>query len=255
MSGSEDALVVDSLCVEAGGRLLLDGVTFRARAGEVVALVGPNGAGKSTLLRVLAGDIEPDSGEATVGGRRPSRWKARELARKRAVMSQDHAIAFSFTVREVVEMGRVPHDRRDDDAAIIERALRDGDVLALQERDATTLSGGELSRTVFGRVLAQETPVVLLDEPTAALDLRHQEQVMRVSRGLADAGCCVVVVLHDLNLAARYADRVAMFGEGALVADGSPRDVLTAERIREVYRQEVRILAHPTTGAPLVVSV
>jgi len=252
----EDApVVVDGVSVLVDGRALLDDVSLRARPGEVVALVGPNGAGKSTLLRVLSGDLVPDAGHAAIYDRSPRAWKAKELARRRAVMAQDHAVAFSFTVREVVEMGRVPYDRSDEDDAIVESALRDGDVAELAERDATTLSGGELSRTVFGRVLAQRTGVVLLDEPTAALDLRHQEQSMGIAAKLAREGCCVVVVLHDLNLAARYAHRVAMFSRGRLVADGTPAQVLTAERIRDVYGQEVRVLEHPTTASPLVVPV
>jgi iron complex transport system ATP-binding protein len=252
---AEDAVRIEQVSVRVDGRALLHDVSLRAQPGEVVALVGPNGAGKSTLLRVLAGDIDPSGGDAAICGKAPHAWKPKELARHRAVMAQDHAVAFSFTVREIVEMGRVPHDRSDDDDAIVDAALRDGDVDALAERDATTLSGGELARTVFGRVLAQRTGVVLLDEPTAALDLRHQERAMRVAARLAGEGCCVIVVLHDLNLAARYAHRVVMFADGQIVADGAPADVLTSERIHDVYRQDVRILAHPTTGSPLVVPV
>ncbi|WP_051172435.1 heme ABC transporter ATP-binding protein [Microbacterium indicum] len=246
---------VERLRIEIDGRELLSDVSFAAGAGEVVALVGPNGAGKSTLLKVLAGDIEPDGGSVALAGRAPSAWRSRELARHRAVMAQDHAIAFSFTAREVVEMGRVPHDRSDADDGIVDAAMASGDVVHLAGRDVMTLSGGELARTVFGRVLAQSTPVVLLDEPTAALDLRHQEHLMRAAAALAAGGSCVVVVLHDLNLAARYAHRIAMFHGGRLVADAPPAEVLTAERVRAVYGQEVRILEHPTAGLPLVVAV
>lgn len=248
-------VIVDSVGVRVDGRALLEDVSLRAAPGEIIALVGPNGAGKSTLLRALSGDIVPDSGRIEIFGRPPQAWKSKELARRRAVMAQDHAVAFSFTVREVVEMGRVPYDRADDDEAIVDDALRDGDVSGLERRDATTLSGGELSRTVFGRVLAQRTGIVLLDEPTAALDLRHQENAMAIAAKLAQEGRCVVVVLHDLNLAARYAHRVAMFSRGRLVADGSPSQVLTVDRIGEVYGQKVRVLAHPTTASPLVVPV
>lgn len=250
-----EEVAVEGVGVVADGRPLLEDVSLRAGRGEIVALVGPNGAGKSTLLRVLSGDAVPSSGRVRVCGRDPRAWKAKQLARRRAVMSQSHTVAFSFTVREVVEMGRVPYDRSDADDDIVDRALRDGDVADLADRDATTLSGGELSRTVFGRVLAQTTRIVLLDEPTAALDLRHQEQVMKSATRLAAAGCCVIVVLHDLNLAARYAHRIAMFFGGRLVAEGPPSQVLTADRIRDVYGQDVRILDHPTTGLPLVVAV
>lgn len=251
----EVPIVVSGVGVAVDGRALLDDVSLQAKAGEIVALVGPNGAGKSTLLRVLAGDTAPDTGSAAIFGRPAHAWKAKELARHRAVMAQDHAVAFSFTVREIVEMGRMPHERSDDDTAIVDAALHDGDVEMLAERDATTLSGGELSRTVFGRVLAQRTGVVLLDEPTAALDLRHQERSMGIAARLAEEGRSVVVVLHDLNLAARYAHRIVMFSLGRIVADGTPEEVLTADRIRQVYGQDVCVLTHPTTASPLVVPV
>ena len=132
--------------------------------------------------------------------------------------------------------------------------LAAGDVTHLAPRDVQTLSGGEASRTAFARVLAQTTPVVFLDEPTAALDLQHQEAVLRIARGLADEGACVIVVLHDLNLAAGYADRIVMLHRGRIAADGSPRAVLTRETIEHVYAQPVLVLEHPTRGVPLVVS-
>jgi iron complex transport system ATP-binding protein len=171
------------------------------------------------------------------------------------MMTQHHSQAFSYSVREAVEMGRAPHPPSDDDERIIEDALSDADVAELAERDVTTLSGGELARTVFARVLAQDAGVVLLDEPTAALDLHHQEVLMARARRLADEDRCVLVVLHDLTLAARYCDRIAMFSRGALVACGAPREVLTPERIREVYRHEVTVIDHPVSGRPVIVPV
>lgn len=238
-----------------GEHHLLRRADLDLRPGSVVALVGPNGAGKSTLLGLIAGDLVPTSGTLLVGGRSPEEWKAADLARHRSVMVQQHQVRFAFSVSEIVQMGRIPHAPSPRDDSIVERALRAADLEHLSERDMTTLSGGELARTVYARVLAQTTPLMLLDEPTAALDLRHQEAVMRTASEVASAGGCVLVVLHDLNLAARYAHRIAMFDRGVLVADGTPRDVLTAERIGAVYGQEVRVLRHPVSGSPLVVPV
>ena len=238
-----------------GGTHLVRDISLGLDPGSVVALVGPNGAGKSTFLALVSGDLEATTGAITVGGRAPRDWRAADIARHRAVMSQRQEASFAFTVEELVTMGRIPQRASDRDAEIVERSMADGDVLHLRQRETTTLSGGELARAGFARALAQTTELVLLDEPTAALDLRHQERVMQVSGELAREGHCVVVVLHDLNLAARHADRVAMFSRGALVADGAPVDVLTAERIEEVYGQPVQLLEHPVTGGPLVVPV
>jgi iron complex transport system ATP-binding protein len=154
-------------------------------------------------------------------------------------------------------MGRAPHPASDveADGRIVRESMEAAEVESFAGRDVTTLSGGELARAVFARVLAQQTPVLLLDEPTAPLDLRHQEAVMAKARALARQGACVLVVLHDLSLAARYCDKVAMFAGGHLVSFGEPEEVLTAERIGEVYGQEVLVLRHPHTGRPLVVPV
>ena len=248
-------VVAEGVGFTVGGATLLRDVDLALGPCAVVALVGPNGAGKSTLLGLIAGDHAPTTGRLLVGGRPPVAWKATALARERSVMAQQHTAAFAFSVRELVAMGRIPHPPSPDDPAIVARALADADVGWLAERDTTTLSGGELARTAFARTLAQTTPLVLLDEPTAALDLRHQEAVMRTASTLAAHGACVLVVLHDLNLAARYADRVAMFADGRLVADGTPDEVLTEERIAEVYGQTVRVLRHPVSDQPLVVPV
>jgi iron complex transport system ATP-binding protein len=170
-------------------------------------------------------------------------------------MLQEHAVRFAFSVEEVVAMGRLPHPPDPAaDAALVASAMDTADVAHLAQRDVQTLSGGEAARTVFARVLAQATPVLLLDEPTAALDLRHQETLLRRARGLADAGACVIVVLHDLNLAAGYSDRIVMLADGRVAADGSPREVLTQATIERVYRQAVRVIPHPTRDVPLVVT-
>lgn len=249
-------LQLREVSVRIDGRAIVDGISLAFAAGTVTALVGPNGAGKSTLLAVAAGDRAPSTGEVLLAGTPIASRKARALARERAVLPQDHAVRFAFSVEEVVAMGRLPHPPDpESDARIVAASLAAADVAALASRDVQTLSGGESARTAFARVLAQTTPLVLLDEPTAALDLQHQESLLRQVRALADAGACAIVVLHDLNLAAAYADRIVLLGDGHVAADGSPRQVLTEATIGQVYGQPVRVLEHPTRGVPLVVTV
>jgi iron complex transport system ATP-binding protein len=242
--------------VEIDGRAILDGVDLDIVAGEVLALVGPNGAGKSTLLSVLSGDVRPHRGTVEIDGRDIRTLRHLELARMRAVLTQENQVSFPFTVAEVVEMGRSPWlrtDSRDDDEAAVAEAMAAVDVAHLARRRYTSLSGGEKARVSLARVLAQRTPTVFLDEPTAALDLRHQEDVMTTAARLAAAGTAVVVVLHDLSLAAAYADRVALVADGRLDALGSAADVFTAERIARVYGLPVEV--HTQNNRPVILPV
>jgi iron complex transport system ATP-binding protein len=251
---SAPAIRLRSIGLRLGDADILREVTLDIAFGRVVALVGPNGAGKSSLLGIMAGDVRPSSGEVLMERRSLGTVRPAELARMRSVLLQENRVAFAFTAREVVEMGRSPWqgaDRgRDDDAVVA--AMAAADVAHLAGRTYASLSGGEKARVSLARVLAQETPLVLLDEPTAALDLRHQEDVLRIARRLAGDGRAVVVVLHDLSLAAAYADDVAMVAAGALAAVGAPAEVLTAERIEAVYATPVRIIDDPDTGRPIV---
>lgn len=230
----------------AGPFALVRGATVAVEPGELVAVVGANGAGKSTLLRLLAGDLRPAEGEVLLGGRPLGSFRAAELARLRSVLPQQSRIEFSFTVRQVVEMGRSPHlsgrAAPASHAAAVEAAMRAADVAALAERAFPGLSGGEQARACLARVLAQETPVVLLDEPTAALDIRHQHQVLTVIRGLAAKGRAVLAVVHDLNLAAAYATRVVAMHRGVIAADGPPAEVLTAEVLSRIYEHPVEVV-------------
>lgn len=241
-----------------GGATVLDDVSLEVRYGRVLALVGPNGAGKSSLLSLLTRDHVPSSGRVSLDGRALSGWAPRELARRRAVLLQANQVAFSFTAAQVVQMGRTPWigtDRADGDESAIADAVTRADVGHLLHRAFPSLSGGEKARVSLARVLAQDAAVVLLDEPTAALDLRHQEDVLQVARDLARHGRAVVVVLHDLSLAAAYADDVAMIDRGRLVARGTAAEVLTADRIGEVYGTTVRVIDDPDTGRPVVLPV
>jgi len=238
-----------------GSAEILADVSLDVGYGRILGLVGPNGAGKSTLLGVLAGDVAPTAGSVSLDDRAVSDWSVRELAHRRSVLLQSNAVAFSFTGRQVVEMGRAPWlgtPSADEDENAIAAALAETDATAFADRPFPTLSGGERARISLARVLAQDTPVLLLDEPTASLDIGHQEDVLRVARRLAERGRAVVAVLHDLSLAAAYADELAMLHHGRLVAHGTPAEVLTAERVEEVYRTPVRILADPDTGRPVV---
>ncbi|MFF0239614.1 heme ABC transporter ATP-binding protein [Rhodococcus pyridinivorans] len=238
-----------------GEREILHGIDFEVRTGEVVALVGPNGAGKSTLLAALSGDHPISGGTVEIEGRPLERWSSTALARRRAVLPQQHTVGFPFTARQVVRMGRAAWartPRQDDDDRIVAEAFVICDIAHLADRPFPALSGGERARVALARVLAQDTETLLLDEPTAALDLGHQEAVMQVVRARADDGHAVVVVLHDLGLAAAYADRVCVLEQGRIVADGAPGDVLTEELLGRVYQYPVAIGRHPETGTPLV---
>jgi iron complex transport system ATP-binding protein len=244
-----------SLGVELGGTAILRDASVDVRAGELVALVGPNGAGKSTLLGALAGDVAVAAGSVELDGRPIRAVAPGELARRRAVLLQQVAVAFPFRVVDVVRMGRAPWAglATDDlDDAVVREALATTDTTHLAARTFPTLSGGERARVALARVLAQQAQLVLLDEPTAALDLHHQELVLETARHRADAGDGVVVVLHDLGLAAAHADRVVVVAGGHVVADGPPTEVLTPARLRTVYDHDIEVIRHPETGALLV---
>ncbi|WP_406305400.1 heme ABC transporter ATP-binding protein [Streptomyces sp. NBC_00885] len=244
------------LHVRLGQREVLGGVDLAAHPGEVLALVGPNGAGKSTMLAALAADLPAARGELRIAGRPAAELSAPELALRRAVLPQSATLSFPFPVEDVVRMGRAPWAgtalEEQDDAAVAE-AMAATEVADFAARPFSALSGGERARVALARVLAQRAPLLLLDEPTAALDLRHQELVLRVCRERAAAGDAVVVVLHDLGLAAAYAHRVAVLHAGRIAAEGPPATVLDDAMLSRVYRQPVEVLAHPRTGAPLVV--
>jgi len=230
-----------------GGHPILHDVTIEVVPGELVALVGPNGAGKTTLLSVMSGDVVPSAGEADLDGVPLHRWKIGALARERAVLPQEQRLAFGFRVVDVVRMGRAPWARlpeEDLDDVVVAEAMNRTDVLSMAERSFPTLSGGEKARTSFARVLAQQTPLVLLDEPTAALDIRHQEQVLSEARRLAADGHAVVAVLHDLTVAAAHADRICMLADGRLRADGPPSEVMRADVLGEVYGHPVDVIDH-----------
>jgi iron complex transport system ATP-binding protein len=253
-------ITVDSVEVRAGDATLLAGASAQVDSGEVVAIVGPNGAGKSTLLSVMAGDLPPSAGSVRLGGEDLAGLSIEELSRRRAVLTQDLPSRIPFTIEELVALGRHPH-RRDAansdevDRMTIERAIAAVELTGWERRTVATLSGGERLRAHLARVLAQETPVILLDEPTASLDVAHQEQVFSLAQSMAEEGRATAIVVHDLNAAARYADRILLLDSGHVRADGAPHDVLREELLSEVYRHPVRVIDHPYRDCPLVLVV
>jgi iron complex transport system ATP-binding protein len=242
-----------------GTKTLLDGVSLTVAPGETVALVGPNGAGKSTLLRVLAGELKSHAGAVMLKDRPLASYAPRDLALHRAVLSQSTHVAFPFTVGEVVRMGAGDrHGRGIDNLA--ERALADVDLAAFHDRVITTLSGGEQQRAHFARVLLQLScgeaahgpGLLLLDEPTASLDLKHQLDMLEAVGRCARRGVAVVAILHDLNLATLAADRIVVLDGGRVAADGAPAETVTDDLLARVFRVASAVSRMPPAGVPFV---
>lgn len=245
-------------CARGGCRILQD-IEFELQAGEVLAVLGTNGAGKSTLMATLTGELPAHSGEVLLGGRPLAEWSSLQRAQRLAVLPQSSSLAFAFAVEEVVAMGRLPHaSGHQRDQQIIAAALAAADVLHLRGRSYLTLSGGERQRVHLARVLAQiweagEQACLILDEPTASLDLAHQQLSLQQAREVASRGGAVLLVLHDLNLAARYADRLLLLDKGAMVALGTPWEVLQASLIQQVFGVSVQVQRHPQEDCPLII--
>ncbi len=240
------------------GASVLEGVEFHVREGECFGILGPNGSGKTTLLKLLSGLERPDEGEATLDGRPIAGYKRKELARLLAVLQQDALPPVGFTVRDVVEMGRFPYqnwlgEEQDAAASTVDSVLDCMGLTALASRSVDRLSGGERQRVALAKAMAQQPKALLLDEPTTYLDIGYQIQLMDLIRTWQrDSSLTVVAVLHDLNLAAMYCDRLLLMDGGRVVAVGPPREVLTPARIRSVYGANATVLPHPTNGAPQV---
>ena len=234
-------LTAAHLNVALGGRVVLSEVSLSLSSGHLVALVGPNGAGKTTLLRALAGLI-PSEGAIHVGGQALSSLPLRERAKRFAYLPQGHIVHWPLPARDIVALGRYPHGVTDParlsprDIDVVLRAMQATDVVAFADRRVTELSGGERSRVALARVLAVEAPVILADEPTASLDPRHQIDVMKNLRAAADKDVLVIVVTHDLGLAARFADHVLVLSEGRLASQGAPADALSEQVMANVFR-------------------
>lgn len=225
-------------------RGIVENITLQAE-NEVVGIVGPNGSGKSTTLRCVYRALKPDAGTVLLDGENVH--KRPGVAKDLAALTQESQVEFDFTVSEVVEMGRLPHDRSGRNRRVVDEAMATVDVAQLASRSFLSLSGGERQRVLIARALAQEPRVLVLDEPTNHLDIRHQLDVLALARGL---GVTVLTVLHDLNLAASYCDRLYVLDEGRVVASGTPDEVLVPELIAKVFHVTAHVVRHPTTGVP-----
>lgn len=247
-------LAAEGVSFGYGSERVVDDLSFKLQPGEVFGIIGPNGSGKSTLMRLLSGVLKPDQGTVNLFQRPLAAYGRRDIARAIAVVPQETAIEFPYSVTEVVLMGRSPHFggfafEGDQDVEIAHTAMRRTSVEHLARRSIHELSGGERQRVILARALAQEAPIMLLDEPAAFLDIRHEVEIYDLLRDLQAEGKSIVTVLHDLNLAALYCDRVGLLQRGRFLHVGQPDDVITYSAITEVYETEVYVDRNDITGA------
>jgi iron complex transport system ATP-binding protein len=239
-------------------RAVLHGIDLGVARGELVALAGPNGCGKTTLLRAISGVHAHTSGELLIDGVDAHEMSATQVARRVAVVAQGATLPERFSAFEIALMGRTPHLRLlqsegERDVSIVREAMQRADCWELRARPVDELSGGERQRVIIARALAQQPDLLLLDEPTSHLDPAHQAETFRLVLTLCRERIAALAVVHDLTLAAAYADRIALMHEGRIVADGAPADVLTEDAIERVYGVRVTVMRHPETGRPVVV--
>lgn len=249
------------LALRRGKRTILDGLELKLAPGEFLGVLGPNGAGKSTLLAAICGELPLERGEVLFAGEPLHALPPRERAKRLALLPQESSLHFPFTVFEVAKLGRIPHPPAGDDDRIVETSLRAAGAWHLADRLYPNLSGGERQRVQFARVLAQlagapegAPQALLLDEPTSSLDLEHQHTILRTAKALCAEGMAVIAILHDLDLAAAYADRLLLLQGGRVFAEGDPWEVLTEERVGEVFGVRATVLKHPHADRPLVVT-
>lgn len=248
---------IRNLVVERGGCAVVNDVSLDVSPGEFVVLVGPNGSGKSSLVGAVSGDLRYSQGSVRIGGLDVSTTSRPDLARQRSVMTQNNPVSFGFTVREVVGFGRSPWratSTSEHDAELIDSAISKLDLQHLADRPVQALSGGELARVAMARALAQDTATMILDEPTAALDLRHQVELLSIVREQVTQGRSALVVLHDLTLAAQFADRVAVLQSGRVAAQGPPQEVLAPQTLSQIYGVQIFTLTNPETSTPVIVA-
>jgi iron complex transport system ATP-binding protein len=243
------------ICLQRGGRLILSNVDLEISSGQITTMIGPNGAGKSSLLKILAGELRADSGELLLNEREISKWSPSELATVRAVVPQSPSLGFDFLVYEVVHLGLAKSGAED----LVSQAISDVGLQAQTQQKYTSLSGGEKQRTHLARALVQirscptSSPrFLLLDEPTASLDLIHTEGLMHGLASLCKTGVGVFMIVHDVNLASVWSDHLVLLTDGAVVSDGVPDVVITSENLEKCFSVEANIIAHPQSGRPVV---
>lgn len=258
---ASNSLVARNVSVRCRGKSLLEDVNLELCAGEMLGLLGPNGAGKSTLIKVMSAEVAPCAGHVCMNGRWLRHLPSRERARQLAVLPQHLELAFPFTAFEVALLGRIPHHYGAPghaDRGVVWKTLEMVDAVHLAARAYPTLSGGEQARVQLARVLAQVWSAdgdlggryLLLDEPTAPLDIAHQMVLMRILAEVAARGLGVLLIVHDLNLASSWVDRMALLRDGSVAALGTPQEVVTVEQMREVFDVAPHIVAHPRNGRP-----
>ena len=246
-------LEIKDVSLNLGGKQILKSVSLSFQPGCVTALLGPNGAGKSTLFSVIAGDIKPNTGKVCYAGKNIYTMSIKEKAAWRAVFMQKSEISYGYSVREVVAMSRLLRDGSPEkDKRLIDTVMRRTGVLEFAAQDARCLSGGQQARVTMARVLAQDTPFLLLDEPAAALDLHYQAELLRICREEAHAGKTVVIILHDLNLACGFADEIVLMQAGTVVRHGAPEAIAESAQLERVYGERVTITHHPQSRLPVV---
>ncbi len=255
---SETTLVVDSAKAGYSNTPVLKGVSFGVQRGTVVGIVGPNGAGKTTLLRVITGIVPLTGGDVILQGKPVQSWSRRALAQQVAVVPQTTSFTFDFRVREIVAMGRLPHQsvwsrESPQDRKAVDEALRSLDMMELADRSFPQLSGGEQRRVILARALAQEPEIMLLDEPTSHLDLGHQQTIMNHCLRLArERNLAVAVVLHDLNIASLFCDKLVVIHNGITALRGAPQEVISEPQIQRIYGLDVEVIPHPSASVPQV---
>ena len=253
------SIVARNVTYRVQGATLVSDVDIEVSPGELVAVIGPNGAGKSTLLSLLSGSLYPTAGQVFANGINTTQALPGDLALERSILTQCEPTEIPYTAAQIVEMGRFPHRRdatntRERDSAAIAEAMEQTDSIQFAGHLFTTLSKGEQTRVFLARVIAQTTPIILLDEPTTALDVAHQERIMKRAVQLARLQKTTLVVLHDLNAAAVHADRIIVMNRGTVLADGKPREVLKADLLSTVYEQPIVVVDHPFRDCPLVLT-
>lgn len=242
-----------------GDTPVLESVSLAVTEGELVGLIGPNGAGKTTFLRLISGVLTPSQGTVTLDGDALDSLSTHEVGQRVAVVPQQTELSFDFSIRDVITMGRHPYQGRLErlqsaDRSMVDRAMEQTETAYLADRPFSAISGGERKRVLIARAIAQDTPALLVDEPTASLDINHQVSVFELLRSLVAQDKAILAAVHDLNLAARYCDRLVLLAEGQIQASGTAESVLQSDRLRQAYGIDTSIEENPVTETPMVVA-